>query len=317
MPEWFDNFLEATVIFSYTRWGYTLRKRGWNSDDIDVDLSDKVCLVTGANAGIGFEAIKQLAMRGATVHMIARNKERGSAAQAEIISFTGNDRIHLHVLDISLLSQINQFAKEFLETIDRLDVLINNAGAMMPQREVTEEGIELTFATNLLGSFLLTKQMMPLLEQSDSGRIIFVSSGGMYTQKLNVDDLQNDRQPYKPATAYAQTKRAQVVLTEILAEKLRQKNITVNSMHPGWVDTAALKRGMPRFHSVMKLGLRNLEQGADTMVWLAASQTGGRETGKFWFDRKARPTHKFKNTQNTPEEYERFWHKCLRLSGLN
>lgn len=315
MPEWLDDFLEWTVILSYTRWGYVLRRRSWNPDALNVDLSDKSCLITGANSGIGFETAKQLAQRGATVHMIARSEERGLAAQTELKTTLANDRIHLHLVDMSLMHSVNQFAEKFLEEFDRLDVLINNAGAMFPERDVTEEGIERTFATNLLGSFLLTKHMTPLLEHSEDGRIIFVSSGGMYTQKLDVNDLQTDRTPYKPATAYAQTKRAQVVLTEILAGKLRTKGITVNSMHPGWVDTTALKRGMPRFHRLMKLGLRSLDQGADTIVWLAASETGGRETGKFWFDRKARPTHKFKHTQNTPEEYERFWNRCLRLSG--
>jgi len=131
-----------------------------------------------------------------------------------------------------------------------------------------------------------------------------------------VDDLQHEKKPYKPATAYAQTKRAQVMLAELLAEKLKHTGITVNSMHPGWVDTAGLQQGMPRFRRLMRLGLRSLEQGADTIVWLAASKKAAQATGKFWFDRRSRPTHRLQSTRNTPQEYERFWHECLHLSGL-
>jgi len=317
MPKWLEKFLEATVIFSYTRWGFSIRKGRWNRDDLSVDLSNQAIMVTGANAGLGFETSRQLAQLGATVHMIARNQKRGEAAQAELKSLTGNENIHLHVIDMSLMSDINRFSEIFLSEHGKLDVLINNAGAMFNERQVTSEGIEMSFATNLLGSFLLTKHMTPLLEKSDSGRIVFVSSGGMYTQMLNVNDLQSDRPPYKPATAYAQAKRAQVVLTEILAEKLQPKSIAVNSMHPGWVDTAALKNGIPLFYCLMKFGLRNLEQGADTIVWLAVSEMGGLETGKFWFDRMARPIYPFKNTENTQEDIDKFWNRCLRLSGLS
>ena len=120
-------------------------------------------------------------------------------------------------------------------------MLVNNAGALASERTLSVDGIELTFATNVLGPFLLTNLLLPLLEQSKPARIVNVSSGGMYTQRIHLDDLQMDHEEFDGPTAYARAKRAQVILTELWAERLQDTGVVVHAMHPGWVDTPGLE----------------------------------------------------------------------------
>ena len=172
---------------------------------------------------------------------------------------------------------------------------MNNAGAMFAERELTEEGLERTFATNLLSGFLLTETLIPKLIESAPARIINMSSGGMLSRRLRVSDLQNERD-YKPADAYAHTKRAQVILTEIWAERLADEGVTVHSVHPGWADTAGVADSLPLFHKVIGPFLRTPAEGSDTMVWLAAADEPTHDSGRFWLDRRPRPTHLTKST---------------------
>jgi NAD(P)-dependent dehydrogenase (short-subunit alcohol dehydrogenase family) len=198
---------------------------------------------------------------------------------------------------------------------ERLDVLVNNAGVMAGERALSADGIELTFATNVLGPFLLTSLLAPLLAESAPARIINVSSGGMYAQRIDVDDLQTARQHYDGPRVYARTKREEVILTELWAERLRGDGIVVHAMHPGWAETPGVESSLPRFHKLTRRVLRTPQEGADTIVWLACAQEPGRSTGSFWHDRRRRPTHVLPWTREREGDRERLWEECERLSG--
>ncbi|MBK8984995.1 MAG: SDR family oxidoreductase [Chloroflexi bacterium] len=311
-----DTLLDQLILPSYTWPGYALRALTWNSANVEQDMTGQVCLITGANAGLGLATAERLARLGATVYMVARSLERGSRARDQVIAKTGNDRVHLAVLDVSDLTAVTQFVAQFRQQENRLDVLINNASVLLPQRQTSVDGLEQTLATNLIGPFLLTNLLVPLLQASAPARIIWVSSGGMYTQKLDIDMFHTANEPYNGTTAYAQTKRAQIVLTELMAERLAGSGVTVNAMHPGWVDTPGVQSSLPTFRKVMRLGLRSAHQGADTIVWLAAAPQPAHISGQFWFDRRARGTHKFYlNTRSSDAERRQLWAECQRLSA--
>jgi NAD(P)-dependent dehydrogenase (short-subunit alcohol dehydrogenase family) len=312
----FDALLDKTVVLSYTRLGYALRQGAWDATDVDVDITGQVCLVTGATSGLGLATAESLARLGATVYMLGRSEGKGRWAREGIVRRVGNDSVHLEHADLSSLASVREFGARFLEREDRLDVLINNAGVLLSEREQSADGFELSFATNVLGPFLLTGLLIPLLEAGAPSRIINVSSGGMYTQKLDVEDLQFERQPFNGVTAYAQAKRAQVILTELWAEKLAGSGITVNAMHPGWADTKGVRTSIPRFHRLAKRALRTPEQGADTIIWLAVAESVASTSGRFWLDRRERVTHLLPGTQSSARDRQRLWEECVRLSGL-
>jgi dehydrogenase/reductase SDR family member 12 len=309
-----DKILDITIFLSYARPGYELRQRWWAPEETEVDLRGRVCVVTGANAGIGKAAALALAQRGAAVHMVARDPVRGEEARAEIAAAAESDWVYLHTADISDLSQVRRLAHDLLASGERLDVLVNNAGAMAPERRLSVDGVELSLATNVVGPFLLTNLLLPRMVNQGGGRVILVSSGGMYTQRLDVEDLQFVHKRYSGPIAYAQNKRAQVILTELWAERLAGSGVTVNAMHPGWVDTPGLRGSLPTFRRVVGRLLRTPEQGADTIVWLAVSAQTAGESGRFWFDRQSRATHLLPGTRATPGERQRLWEACMQLS---
>lgn len=311
-----DTLIDRTILLSYTRIGYALRHRMWDVADLNVDMTGKVCVVTGANSGIGLATAEGLATLGASVYMVARDPAKGQAARDHIITRTGNQNVQLEIVDLSSLDSVRGFAARFMRKEGRPDVLINNAGVLLSRRRFSVDGIELSFATNVLGPFLLTNLLIPLMKRSAPARIIFVSSGGMYTQKLNVSDLQSEREPFNGVVAYAQHKRAQVILTELWAERLAESSVTVNGMHPGWVDTPGVRKSLPTFWKIVRPFLRTPAQGADTIVWLAAAPRLASVSGKFWFDRRERETHKSARTVSPTQDRQRLWDECARLSGL-
>jgi len=219
------------------------------------------------------------------------------------------------VCDLSDIQSVRRFAERFSAQAERLDVLVNNAGVLAARREVSRDGIELTFATNVLGPFLLTNLLLPLLERSAPARIINVSSGGMYTQRIRVDDLHSERGEFDGPTVYARTKRAQVILTEMGAKRLEGRGVVVHAMHPGWADTPGVETSLPRFYRLTRPLLRTPEQGADTIVWLGAADEPARSTGLFWHDRRPRPTHLLPWTRESQQEREQLWAQCAQLSG--
>ncbi len=307
-----DWLLDRTVLFSFDRRGFGRHARYFRAGDLEVDLTGRVCLVTGSNSGIGRAAATALAARGAQVWLLCRDRDRGGEAVASIRQSTGNRGVHLAVVDLSHPSAIRAFVEGFAPA--RVDVLIQNAGVLPATREENAEGVELTLATNVVGPFLLTHLLRSKLAAAASGRVIFVSSGGMYAQKLSLEDLQWTGRPFDGVTAYAQTKRMQVVLTEILARRWAREGISVHAMHPGWADTPSVRNSIPRFWKVMRNRLRSAEQGADTLVWLAVAPE--LPSGRFWFDRSPQSTHLLPFTVERPRDRARLWRTCMQLAGL-
>lgn len=276
-----DQVLDASVVLSFDRNGFRRHARGFTPADLQVDLSGKTVLVTGANSGLGLAATKALAALGATVVMACRDAARGEAARAGV-----HGRTELVRLDVSSLADVRRFVAAW--GARPLDVLVNNAGVLPETLQRTAEGLELTFATNVVGPFALTEGLLPAL-RAQRGRVVLVSSGGMYPVKLDLAALQGDVARFDGVAAYAQTKRAQVILNELWAE--REPAVTFAAMHPGWADTPAVQSSIPRFHRVMERLLRTPEEGADTVVWLAAARRVEGVSGRFWFDRAAVRTH--------------------------
>jgi NAD(P)-dependent dehydrogenase (short-subunit alcohol dehydrogenase family) len=212
------------------------------------------------------------------------------------------------------MDEVRGLAERLLAEEPAIHVLVNNAGALFPDRARTREGIERTLALDLLSPFLLTNLLLPRMTESRPARIVNVSSGGMYTQRIRVDDLQYEKGRYSGSVAYARAKRGLVILTEMWAGDLQGKGVVVHSMHPGWADTPGVSSSLPAFYKATKKILRTPEEGADTIVWLAASREAALSTGRFWLDRQPHTTHVFPGTRETEAERKRLWEELERLS---
>ncbi|CAG5136214.1 unnamed protein product [Candidula unifasciata] len=301
----------------YTKGGYQSASKHFNSSDLDVDIAHRSYMITGANSGIGRFVALTIAKKGGTVHLVCRNKDRGEAAQKDIREQARNENVHLHIVDLSRPAQIVAFTEQFKNSGQTLNVLINNAGVLVngDQRQVTEDGLETTFATNTLGVHMLTKGLIPVLKNAEDPRVITVSSGGMLVQKLDVKDLQFERMTKFDGTlAYSQTKRQEVVLTSLYAKLYPE--IHFSSMHPGWVDTPGVQTSLPQFYEKMKDKLRSEEQGADTVIWLAVSPAATKHgSGLFFQDRTPVSTHlPLAWTKSSPAEEQELISKLDELA---
>lgn len=305
---------DRSLLLSFDRLGYRLHALAFREDDLDVDMGGRVCLVTGANSGIGWETARALAVRGAEVWLLCRNLERGGAAAEEIRREAGHDRIHLARLDVSEVDSVRAFVERFPS--ERVHVLVNNAGVLPDERQETSDGIELTFATNVLGPWLLTHLLRPKLAKAAPARVVNVSSGGMYAVRFRPDDTQWKKRPFDGVSAYAETKRAGVILTGLWAEGLRGEGVAVHAMHPGWADTPAVRSSLPRFHQVTRAILRTPEEGADTVVWLACSGAVAASTGRLWFDRSPQSPYWLPWTRESRDDREALWRRCRELADV-
>ncbi|XP_030642332.1 dehydrogenase/reductase SDR family member 12 [Chanos chanos] len=305
---WFVKGLQE-----YTKSGYEAAAKHFNPKDLDVSLSGRSFVITGANSGIGKAAANEIAKRGGTVHLVCRNKDRAEEARKDIVEQSKNENIFVHIVDMSSPNQVWEFASTFTQN-HSLHVLINNAGCMVNQRELTEDGLEKNFATNTLGTYILTTALIPTLKTAQDPRVITVSSGGMLVQKLNVDDLQFEKGTFDGTMAYAQNKRQQVIMTERWAEQ--HKEIHFSSMHPGWADTPAVQSSMPDFHAKMKNKLRTEAQGADTVVWLAVAEAVRKhQSGLFFQDRKPVATHlPLASSRSSPGDEEKLMSSLEQLA---
>jgi NAD(P)-dependent dehydrogenase (short-subunit alcohol dehydrogenase family) len=301
-----SRLVDPTVVLSFDRTGFRIHALAFRPGDLDVDLSGRRCLVTGANSGIGFESALALAELGAEVVLLCRSRERGEEAAERIRGRTANRRILVEPLDVANLAHVREVGARLAG--DGVDVLVHNAGVLPADRVVTDDGLEQTWATHVVGPHLLTRLLRPALERSPDARVVWVSSGGMYTRRLRLDDVAwKRRRPYDGVGAYAETKRAQVVLAELWAERLRNQRIVVNAMHPGWSDTPSVRSSLPGFHRVTRAILRTPAEGADTIVWLAAAEAARAHTGRFFFDREPRGTHWLPGTRESEADRQALW----------
>jgi NAD(P)-dependent dehydrogenase (short-subunit alcohol dehydrogenase family) len=310
-----DDLLDRTVVGSFTNIGHAVRQVGWQAGL--PQMNGKTVVITGATSGLGRAAAERLAQLGAHVRLVGRSQAKLDLAKAEIGAATGNENLDTYLADFSNMEQVSNLAATLLADEPRIDVLINNAGALITERRESAEGIELTLATNLLSHFVLTNLLIPRLQTSAPSRIINVSSGGMYTQRIRVRDLESTRAQYKGSIAYARAKRGQVILTELWADRLADDGVVVHAMHPGWADTPGVEKSLPLFRKVVGPFLRTPEQGADTIVWLAASDEAAQKSGKFWLDRRPRPTHRLKNTVEAAKDRQGLWDALNELAGTD
>jgi NAD(P)-dependent dehydrogenase (short-subunit alcohol dehydrogenase family) len=295
-------------IASFTNIGYHFHARGFGP--LQTDLTGQTVVVTGATGGLGLATSRRLGAMGARVIMVGRSEEKLHEAK-ESVGGTPS----IEVADLSLLAEVRELGRRILETEPRIDSLVNNVGVLVPQREVTGEGLEKTMATNLAGHFLLTNLLIPRLLESAPARVISVSSGGMYSERIRPDDLQFADREYSGTAAYAHSKRGQVIVTEMWAERFPDRRIVFHSMHPGWAATAGVAESLPTFNTMMKPFLRTPEQGADTIVWLTAAAEPAATTGRFWFDRAVAPTHLIDSSRETAADRARLWDELVALTG--
>ena len=201
-----DTLLDRTVLAGYTSVGYRIRRHGWSPDDLP-RMDGKVVRVTGASAGLGFAAAQAFAGLGASVWLVVRTRARAEDARACILDHWPDAKVHISLCDLSQLRSVREFAQTFAAESPGLDVLVNNAGVLTQERELSADGIELTLATNVIGPFLLTELLIPMLVRDAPARIVNVSSGGMYTQRIRVDDLQSQHGSFDGPRAYARSNR--------------------------------------------------------------------------------------------------------------
>jgi len=293
----------------FTRLGYRLGKHRWPLPA--APLGGRTVVLTGGTSGIGRAAAFQLVGLGARLVLVGRSPEK-TAAVARALRAAGGE-VDVEIADLSLMADIRALAGRIAAHHPAVHVLINNAGALFNRRETTPEGIEKTLATDLLGPLLLTQALLPALAAGRPARIVNVSSGGMYTRGIDLDNLDSARGTYNGAEAYARAKRGLVMLTELWAEAFADLGISVHAMHPGWVDTPGLERSLAGFHQRMGAWLRTPEEGADTITWLAASEDAGRTTGLFWRDRLPRATHVFPGTKPSPGQRRELFQRLAAL----
>ncbi|MET7769640.1 SDR family NAD(P)-dependent oxidoreductase [Nocardia sp. NPDC005366] len=310
-----DTFLDRTIVAGFTRLGVALRRKHWPADPAPHALRGATALVTGSNSGIGLAIAESLAGLDATVVLAVRDRTRGERAREQILAAHPGANILVTECDISDLGAVTACADRLCAQLSGLDVLIHNAGVLPSERTESVDGHELSLATHILGPLRLTDGLAPLLAATEAGRVIFVSSGGMYTQPLAVDDPEYLHGEYRGASAYARTKRMQVAFTPILAEQYAPQGISVHSMHPGWVDTPGISDALPGFHRLVGPLLRTAADGADTAVWLAATQPPP-PSGHFWHDRRQRPEHRLRRTRYSSGEVWRLWLDCNRAAGV-
>ena len=291
-------------LLRFTRFGYRGARRDWNP--VSAYLRDRHVLITGATSGLGLATAEVLAARGAELTLVARDAAKAKRVAEDLERRFGNRRIHVERAELSLLADVEALAARLLAAGRPIDVLVNNAGALVNPRRETAEGIEASFALLLLSPYVLTERLQPLLAKAAAARgdarVVNVLSGGMYSQRIHVDDLESRKGEYSGSVAYARAKRGLMILTEEWARRWAKDGIVVNAMHPGWADTPGVVSALPQFHRVTERVLRTPAEGADTIVWLAAATEAGKVSGEFWLDRQPHLTHVLPGTREAAVE---------------
>lgn len=300
-----DTLMDRTVAPGFSKVGLALRRRlpDWPHDPAPGALSGRTAAVTGATSGLGLATAEGLARLGAEVRLVVRDVDRGARVRARLQAAVPSAQVSVHGCDVSDLDDVRRLVEEI--SLDRLDVLVHNAGAMPPRRTESQQGHEMTMALHVLGPVLMTELLRPALRGRDS-RVLFVTSGGMYGQRLRADDPEYQVGAYSPTTAYARSKRAQVELLPVLTRRWAAERIGVHGSHPGWADTPGVADSLPTFYRLTRPLLRDAEGGADTTLWLSASQPQP-SSGRLWHDRRARPTHMMRRTRTDEAESAELW----------
>lgn len=309
-----DTVMDRSFVLGYTKVGLRVRRAlpGWPADPAPDALVGRDVLVTGASSGLGIATVEGLAALGATVHLVVRDEAKGGRVRDEIAARQPGARLRVWRCDVGDLEDVRRFAHDFGTEIPTLHAAIHNAGVMPPERSESPQGHELSMAVHLLGPVVMTEALRPQLA---GGRVVLVSSGGMYGQPLRADDPEFRRGDYSPTAAYARSKRMQVEILPLLADRWSLAGITTAAMHPGWADTPGVQESLPRFRALARPLLRDNAEGADTSVWLAATQPAP-PTGQFWHDRRSRPVNLLPTTRTDEGARATAWAWLTGAAGL-
>ena len=346
-----DTLMEKSVLPSFSRLGILIRSRLFKWQPLDTySLKGRVVVITGGTSGIGEAAAKRFAEQGATLVIVARDSDKADALVKSLQQSSGNQDIHTVIADLGKQENVREVAEQLTSSWPVIDILAHNAGALFNERKQAENGCDLSVELMVATPFLLTGLLLDNLkaagkatgqaassasddQPSSSGaaagaasgaasgaaRVLTMSSGGMYTEALHVDNLQMKEDNYKGVTQYARAKRAQVVLNELWAEKLASDNIVFHALHPGWVNTPGITEALPGFSKVLSpLGLlRTADEGADTLVWLSVDEQASQSSGNFWHDRGVRDIDMTSKTRqaDTADERQALWSWCEKHTG--
>ena len=272
--QYWEFILDKTIVFSFDKTGFNRHKSKFNEDLSQKVLTGKISLVTGGTSGIGGEVAQELSRLGSKVFVTGRNEQKGK-------SFKGNNsNLNFNSLDMANWHQL----KDFCNKSNCFDYIVLNAGSMPDSLVLNDFSVEHQCASQLIGHYYLIDKLKKCGKINRHARIIWVSSGGIYLKKLDLDSLFHN-QKYEKVSTYSNVKRAQVTLVEELSRQEIWKNEKVFSMHPGWVATYGLREALPMFFSLMRNRLRNTKEGADTIIWLLLTEESI-TSGSFYFDRK-------------------------------
>lgn len=316
-----DAALELLVAPSFTRVGYAARSRLFDWTPVaDLDLTGRHIAITGATSGLGYAAARRFASCGAVVIIVGRDEGKLASTGRSITDAADGADVRIVVADLAEIEQVSAAASTIARDHDRLDALVHNAGALLIDRAENSAGVEVTVAAQVDGPFALTALLAPLLRGGPApGRVVTMSSGGMYTAPLAVAGLEMTPADYDGTQQYALAKRAQVTLNEMWSARADRTEIVFHAVHPGWADTPGVRVSLPTFSRVVGPLLRTPAEGADTMEWLVAGDAPLGTSGGFWLDRRVRPIHRLRRTRrsDTPERRERLWNRCVESTGID
>lgn len=282
---------------------------------MDFQMKDKVVVVTGATSGIGEVAADRLAQKGARIVFVARDHERGEAARKHFRAIAGQTDHTVHYADLTSLAEQKRVAKEIADSEPQIDVLINNAGAMFGARQVTEDGLEKTFALNHMSYFTVTNILLDRLKATPGARIVSTASDAHKGNKLNFDDLQSEKS-YSPFAVYGRSKLMNILFTRELAKRLAGTGVTANCLHPGFVGTrfGDQSGGLMAFAiKIAKNFALTPEQGAETIIYLSSSDDVAGKTGGYYEKKKLiAPSRAAQNDADA----KRLWDISAKLAGL-
>lgn len=312
-----DTVMDRSLVLGYTTIGLAVRRAlpGWPADPLPRSLEGRHVLVTGASSGLGAATVDGLAGLGAVVHMLVRDEAKGAGVADRIRAAHPGAELRLWRCDVADLDDVRRFATALAAEVPDLHAVVHNAGVMPPERTESPQGFELSMAVHLVGPVVMTEALRGSLAAGSGGRVVLVSSGGMYAQSLRADDPGYTTGDYSPTTSYARSKRWQVEMAPVLADRWAADGISIATMHPGWADTPGVRDSLPAFRRITRPVLRDDAQGADTSVWLTAVEPSP-PTGRFWHDRVERATHLLPTTRASERDRVRAWAWLREAAGL-
>ena len=303
-----DAALEATIVASFTKLGPAVRRPLWGWEPVGPRaLAGQAVAVTGGTSGLGVAIAEGVAAAGASVVLVGRSAERGRAVAARLRGQGSAARFV--AADLAELDDVRRLGDELRSLDAPLAAVVHNAGALLGQRTTSSAGVEVTWASMVVGPHLLTTLVADVAD-----RVVWMSSGGMYLSDVDLDDWGWERREWDGTRAYAQAKRAQV---DLVAEATERGEAPLQvAMHPGWADTPGVDAALPGFRKVMGPLLRTAEDGADTAVWLCAADRADLVPGAFYLDRRPRGTVRWPSTRTSVEDRRRLRELVDRQAGL-